>query len=75
MERTDGVYDFSLVMGALESARRYGLKIVYLWFGTWKNSMSCYAPGWVKRDLQRFPRVETLGGETQEMVLHGAENL
>jgi hypothetical protein len=25
-------------------------RIVLLWFGAWKNSMSSYAPAWVKRD-------------------------
>ena len=30
------------------------MRLVLLWFGSWKNSMSCYAPAWVKRDQARF---------------------
>ena len=35
-------------MTSFSSARKNDLKIVVLWFGSWKNSMSCYAPSWVK---------------------------
>jgi hypothetical protein len=31
--------------------------IVLLWFGSLKNALSTYAPGWVKKDVKRFPRV------------------
>jgi len=44
LEPAEGHFDFSLVEGAIESARKYSLKLVLLWFGSWKNSMSCYAP-------------------------------
>ena len=39
-----------------------------LWFGSWKNSMSCYAPAWVKRDTRRFPRATDLDGTRQEIL-------
>ena len=39
-----------------------------LWFGSWKNSMSCYAPAWVKRDPRRFPRASDLDGTPQEIL-------
>ncbi|MDE5872191.1 MAG: beta-galactosidase, partial [Muribaculaceae bacterium] len=47
VEPTEGSFDFSLLDEALATARRNDLKLVLLWFGAWKNSMSCYAPGWV----------------------------
>ncbi|MBS1701728.1 MAG: DUF5597 domain-containing protein [Armatimonadetes bacterium] len=68
IEPEEGKLDFSLVKGAIELARKHDLKLVYLWFGTWKNSMSCYAPSWVKRDTKRFPRVRLANGEAQEIV-------
>lgn len=42
-------FDFSSVDYLLRSARANNLKLVLLWFGSWKNSMSCYVPSWVKR--------------------------
>lgn len=56
MEPTEGRFDFSQVDMIIKNARVHQLKVVLLWFGSWKNSMSCYAPAWVKQDQQRFPR-------------------
>ena len=33
-----------------------------LWFASWKNGLSGYPPDWVKRDFQRFPRAQIVGG-------------
>jgi beta-galactosidase GanA len=68
VERVEETFDFSLVQGAIDLARKHSLRLVYLWFGTWKNSMSCYAPGWVKRDTKRFERVKERSGKTAEIV-------
>ncbi|HEY4234902.1 MAG TPA: DUF5597 domain-containing protein [Lacipirellulaceae bacterium] len=68
IEPEAGKFDFTLVQGAIDRARTRNLRLVYLWFGTWKNSMSCYAPGWVKRDASRFERVKRATGETQEII-------
>ena len=38
------------------------MRLVLLWFGSWKNSMSCYAPAWVKTDTKRFPRSRDSAG-------------
>ena len=56
LEPREGEFDFALVDGLIEGARRHNLRLVFLWFGSWKNSMSCYAPEWVKVDQNRFPR-------------------
>lgn len=68
IEPTEGNFDFSLVQGAIDRARSHQLHLVYLWFGTWKNSMSCYAPSWIKHDLARFERVKLSTGELQEII-------
>ena len=68
IEPEEGKFDFSLVQGAIDQARARNLRLVPLWFGTWKNSMSCYAPSWVKRDTTRFERVKLSSGEAQEII-------
>jgi len=40
IEPEEGRFDFSLVDGVIRAARRHGLRLVLLWFGTWKNSTS-----------------------------------
>jgi beta-galactosidase GanA len=44
------------------------VRLVLLWFGTWKNSMSSYVPGWVKRDEKRFPRAAQSDGTGMEIL-------
>jgi beta-galactosidase GanA len=68
MEPQEGKFDFTLVDELLRDARKNQMKVVLLWFGAWKNSMSCYAPGWVKTDTKRFPRVEDDQGVKQEIM-------
>ncbi|WP_428940097.1 DUF5597 domain-containing protein [Fontivita pretiosa] len=68
LEPAEGQYDWSLLRGAIDLARRQELRLILLWFGTWKNSMSCYAPSWVKRDTARFPRVRLSSGEAVEII-------
>ena len=59
MEPIEGKFDFSLIDSLIKNARLFNLKLVVLWFGAWKNSMSCYAPAWVKTNTSRFSRILT----------------
>lgn len=63
IEPEEGKFDFSLVDGLLQQAREYGMKIGFLWFGSWKNAQCFYAPEWVKLDKQRFRRAEIVKGK------------
>ena len=56
VEPREGQFDFSLIDGLLAQARRHEMRLVLLWFGSWKNGVSSYAPPWVKKDTVRFPR-------------------
>ncbi len=56
VEPEEGKFDFSLVDGLIEGARRHGLKLVFIWFATWKNADGTYVPAWVKTNWTRFPR-------------------
>jgi hypothetical protein len=67
-EPVEGTYDFRLTDEVLSRARQHHLKVVFLWFGAWKNSMSCYAPAWVKAEVDRFPRAMTRTGKPLEML-------
>src|SRR6478735_104889 len=42
MEPVEGKFDFSLLDTLIKNARLFNMKLVLLWFGAWKNSMSCY---------------------------------
>ncbi len=75
MEPTEGQMDFTLVDRTIDVARQQGLKIVPLWFGAWKNSMSCYAPAWFKRDVKRFPRAVTAEGKPLEIASCFSDNV
>ncbi len=68
IEPQEGRFDFSLVDEMIKGARENKLKLVLLWFGTWKNSMSCYTPEWVKKDFKRFPRTLDHNGKPAEIV-------
>jgi hypothetical protein len=64
LEPAEGKFDFSLVDSMIYGARKQNLHLVILWFGSWKNGYSMYAPGWVKNDSQRFPKVKNQKGES-----------
>lgn len=65
LEPEEGQFDFSLVDGLIGEARKHDLKLVFLWFGSWKNASSGYAPHWVLRDTKRFPRMKNREGENR----------
>ena len=59
MEPVEGKFDFTLIDRTIEVVQREQLHVIFLWFGVWKNSMSCYTPAWFKQDTKRFPRAMT----------------
>jgi hypothetical protein len=59
LEPEEGRFDFTLVDDQIRQARKHGMRLVLLWFGTIKNAKSTYAPQWVRADLKRFPRAVT----------------
>lgn len=79
IEPEEGKFDFSEIDQVIKDARTHGLKLVLLWFGSWKNGQSSYVPTWVKTDVNRFPRmkINTRDGARNVEVLawHGKETL
>src|SRR5258706_5834974 len=68
IEPVEGRFDFSLLDSLIKNARLNKMKLVLLWFGAWKNSMSCYTPVWVKTNTARFPRIADKNGSQQEIL-------
>ena len=64
IEPQEGKFDFSFLDQLLAEARQHDVRLVLLWFGTWKNTGPGYAPAWVKLDNKRFPRMINGKGET-----------
>ena len=75
MEPVEGKFDFTLIDRTIEVARREQLHVVFLWFGVWKNSMSCYTPAWFKQDTKRFPRAMTAEGKQMEIASCFSDNV
>lgn len=68
VEPEEGAFDFTLVDSMLHGAREADLKLILLWFGSWKNGGSVYVPSWVKRDYSRFPRARDEAGKPLEIL-------
>jgi alpha-L-fucosidase len=62
LEPREGQFDYFLVDSIIQKARSQNLKLVLIWFASWKNGESAYVPGWVKADPKRFVWVKTRSG-------------
>ena len=69
VEPREGQFDFTSVDYLINSARAHGQKLILLWFGTWKNSMSCYVPSWIKRNFgKEFALAMNSDGNVPEIL-------
>jgi Domain of unknown function (DUF5597)/Beta-galactosidase len=73
IEPQEGKFDFTTVDSLIAGARAHGMRLVPLWFGSWKNGASHYAPYWVKADQKRFPLVKTVNGNIDTLSAFGPE--
>lgn len=67
-EATEGHFDTTNLDALIEGARAHDLRVVLLWFGTWKNGNMHYVPAWVKNDTQRFPHTIRPDGEPIDVL-------
>tara|TARA_R110000868_G_scaffold137115_2_gene350560 strand:- start:18510 stop:20135 length:1626 start_codon:yes stop_codon:yes gene_type:complete len=74
IEPTENKFDFELIDDLIIEARKNELKLVLLWFGSWKNSMSSHAPAWVKTNQNKYPRVKSTAGVSHEILTPFSEN-
>ena len=76
LEPEEGRFDFSFVDHAIEQARANDMRVVFLWFATWKNTGPAYTPPWVKLNPERFPLlVQKDGKSSYALSPYGAETL
>jgi beta-galactosidase GanA len=68
IEPQEDKFYFTTVDGIIRGARQHHVRLVLLWFGSWKNSMSSYVPDWVKNNQQRFPRAVRTDGTSIEIL-------
>jgi beta-galactosidase GanA len=76
IEPQEGAFEFTCVDALIANARRFEIKLILLWFGTWKNGNMDYVPAWVKTDPERFKRVISPTGKAVWVLSsHCQENL
>jgi beta-galactosidase GanA len=57
LEPRPGAFDFSVVDTLVAQCRNNDVRLVLLWFATWKNGSPHYMPLWMRQDPARFPRM------------------
>ncbi len=68
IEPEEGRFDFTVVDEIIADARANDLKVMLLWFGSWKNGVTSYIPKWVKNDTTRFPLAKTKNGKSLSIL-------
>jgi hypothetical protein len=68
IEPEQGKFDFALVDSIITGARQAKLKLVLIWFASWKNAGSVYIPSWVKKDYEKYPRAKDEHGKPLEIL-------
>ena len=56
-EPEPGKFDYSMIQMVLDQARERDVRLVLLWFATWKNGSNHYMPQWMKNDPQKYPNL------------------
>jgi len=60
IEPQQGKFDFSMIDLLLKQARSHQVRLVLLWFATWKNGSNHYMPEWMKREAAKYPNITGL---------------
>ena len=61
-EPRPGQFDTTVIDTLLREARQHRVRLVLLWFGTWKNGSQHYMPEWMKRAPDRYPHMVDKNG-------------
>ncbi|MFT4152753.1 DUF5597 domain-containing protein [Parafilimonas sp.] len=70
IEETKGQFDFKNLDSIILGARDHNIKLILLWFGSYKNGSSQYAPEWLLHDTKNYPRMINAAG--QELLVLSA---
>jgi hypothetical protein len=55
VEPEPGRFDFEMLDARIQEARAQGLRLVLLWFATWKNAHAFYAPDDIQHNPDTYP--------------------
>ena len=61
-EPRHGQYDYTTIDTLLTEAHQHRVRLVLLWFGTWKNGSPHYMPEWMKLAPDRYPHMVDKNG-------------
>jgi hypothetical protein len=61
-EPEPGRFDYSVVDTLIGQCRKNGVRLVLLWFATWKNGSAHYMPMWMKQDPAKYPMMMSADG-------------
>jgi beta-galactosidase GanA len=76
LEPKPGQFDFTNIDTLVQQARENNVRLVLLWFGTWKNGAMHYTPEWIKTDTVRYPRMINASGQKMDILsAHSPANL
>ena len=79
IEPEQGKFSFALVDSMIMGARKADLKLVLIWFASWKNASSVYIPSWVKKDYDKYPRAKDEHGKPLKyyplLAMHRAKRI
>ena len=56
-EPKPGAFDYSVVDDLVGQCRKKNVRLILLWFATWKNGSPHYLPLWMKQDPATYPRM------------------
>lgn len=65
LEPQPGQYDYHIVDTIITQARRHDLRLILLWFATWKNGSNHYMPQWMKLQPEKYPNI--IGKDGQQI--------
>src|ERR1035437_8472974 len=61
-EPRQGQFDYTAIDTILTQAREHRVRLVLLWFGTWKNGSQHYMPEWMKAEPERYSHLVDKNG-------------
>src|SRR5438477_3141274 len=68
MEPQEREFNWGNVDAIVKGARAHNLRVILLWFGTWKNGNMHYVPVWVKTDTIKYPRIIRADGDPIDVL-------
>lgn len=74
IEPEPGQRSFKMLDERIAQARANGLRLVLLWFATWKNAHAFYAPDYIRNDPDTYPRARDRDGKPLISLCPSAES-